>query len=146
MLFAHVDAACRRHATFTQAWLKTVHAPITRAIVANWETGRGDVPAYCIHLCQFVSNWVMTAQRVKAAARMLPDTAPTIPMEAQCPKQRGQIRLSARRYVQPNPVADDLGNLVLPRQSCPQVIQDCFRGQFAIGTMPDKIRLCLARL
>jgi transcriptional regulator with XRE-family HTH domain len=35
------------------AWLKTVHAPITRAIVANWETGRGDVPAYCIQLIAY---------------------------------------------------------------------------------------------
>ena len=35
------------------AWLKTVHAPISRAIVANWETGRGDVPAYCIQLIAY---------------------------------------------------------------------------------------------
>ena len=35
------------------AWLRTVHAPITRSIVANWETGRGDVPAYCIQLIAY---------------------------------------------------------------------------------------------
>jgi transcriptional regulator with XRE-family HTH domain len=35
------------------AWLQTVHAPITRSIVANWETGRGDVPAYCIQLIAY---------------------------------------------------------------------------------------------
>ena len=31
-------------------WLQNLHAPITRSIIANWETGRGDVPAYCIQL------------------------------------------------------------------------------------------------
>jgi transcriptional regulator with XRE-family HTH domain len=35
------------------AWLQTVHAPITRSIVANWESGRGDVPAYCIQLIAY---------------------------------------------------------------------------------------------
>jgi len=35
------------------AWLQTVRAPITRSIVANWESGRGDVPAYCIQLIAY---------------------------------------------------------------------------------------------
>jgi transcriptional regulator with XRE-family HTH domain len=35
------------------AWLQSVHAPITRSIVANWESGRGDVPAYCIQLIAY---------------------------------------------------------------------------------------------
>jgi len=35
------------------AWLQAVHAPITRSIVANWESGRGDVPAYCIQLIAY---------------------------------------------------------------------------------------------
>jgi|GEM_PF-1181280 len=34
-------------------WLQTIRAPITRSIVANWETGRGDVPAYCIQLIAY---------------------------------------------------------------------------------------------
>lgn len=35
------------------AWLQTVHAPITRSIIANWEIGRCDVPAYCIQLIAY---------------------------------------------------------------------------------------------
>jgi transcriptional regulator with XRE-family HTH domain len=35
------------------AWLQIIRAPITRSIVANWETGRGDVPAYCIQLIAY---------------------------------------------------------------------------------------------
>jgi transcriptional regulator with XRE-family HTH domain len=29
-------------------WLRTFHAPITRDMIANWETGRSAVPAYYI--------------------------------------------------------------------------------------------------
>lgn len=47
----------RKRQRITQAelavWLKALHAPITRAIIANWETGRGDVPAYCIQLIAY---------------------------------------------------------------------------------------------
>ena len=47
----------RKHQRITQEelalWLQTVRAPITRSIVANWETGRGDVPAYCIQLIAY---------------------------------------------------------------------------------------------
>jgi transcriptional regulator with XRE-family HTH domain len=32
------------------AWLHAIHAPITRSVVANWESGRCDVPAFCIQL------------------------------------------------------------------------------------------------
>lgn len=35
------------------AWLQTVHAPITRSIIANWESGRGDVPAFCIQIIAY---------------------------------------------------------------------------------------------
>ena len=34
-------------------WLQALHAPITRTVIANWETGRGDVPAYCIQLIAY---------------------------------------------------------------------------------------------
>ena len=34
-------------------WLQTLHAPITRNVIANWETGRGDVPAHCIQLIAY---------------------------------------------------------------------------------------------
>jgi hypothetical protein len=64
----------------------------------------------------------MRTKRVKAAAQMLPDAAPPVPMKAQRPKQRGQ----------PNPFASDLGNLVLSRQPSPQKFQNCFRRQLAI--------------
>lgn len=32
------------------AWRRALHAPITRRVVANWESGRSDVPALCIQL------------------------------------------------------------------------------------------------
>jgi transcriptional regulator with XRE-family HTH domain len=32
------------------AWLNALRPPLTRCVVANWETGRGDVPANCIQL------------------------------------------------------------------------------------------------
>jgi len=51
----------------------------------------------------------MTAQRVKPAARMLPDTAPLVPMEAQSPKHTGQTGFAGGRNIQPNPFADNLG-------------------------------------
>jgi transcriptional regulator with XRE-family HTH domain len=34
-------------------WLQTLHAPVTRNVIANWETGRGDVPAHCIQLIAY---------------------------------------------------------------------------------------------
>jgi len=86
----------------------------------------------------------MDAEWVERAARMLPDAAPLIPVKAQSPKQTGQTRLASGRNVQPNPFADNLGDFVLPRQSSPQIVQNRFGGQAAIGAMPDKIRLRLA--
>ena len=86
----------------------------------------------------------MRAERVEAAARMLPDTAPLIPMETQSPKQTGQSGLAGWRNVEPNPFADDLGQFVLVWQSCSQVVQNFLGGQPAVGAMPDKIRLRLA--
>ena len=41
----------------------------------------------------------MDAERVERAARMLPDAAPLIPVEAQSPKQTGQTGLACGRYV-----------------------------------------------
>src|ERR1039458_7365463 len=86
----------------------------------------------------------MDAERVERAARMLPDTAPPIPMEAQSPKQTSQSGLTSGRNVRPNPFADNVGQFVLPRQPCPQIVQNLFGGQTAVGAMPDKIRLHLA--
>ena len=77
----------------------------------------------------------MDAERVETAAGMLPDAAPLIPMEAQSPKQTGQTGLACGRNVEPNPLADNLGNFVLPRQPCPQIVQDRFRGQATIDFM-----------
>jgi len=37
----------------------------------------------------------MDAERIESAARMLPDAAPLIPMEAQSPKQTGQTGLAS---------------------------------------------------
>ena len=74
----------------------------------------------------------MDAERIETAARMLPDAAPVIPVEAQSPKQTGQTGLASGRNVQPNPFADNLGDFVLPRQPCPQVVQNRCCGQAAI--------------
>ena len=35
------------------ARLQSLRAPISRAIIANWETGRGNVPAYCIQIVAY---------------------------------------------------------------------------------------------
>jgi hypothetical protein len=87
----------------------------------------------------------MDAEGVETAARVLPDAAPLIPVEAQSPKQLGQSRFASGRNVQPNPLADNLGDFVLPRQPCPQIVQNRSGGQAAILAMPDKIGLrCLA--
>jgi len=83
----------------------------------------------------------MTAKRVKPAARMLPDTAPLVPMETQSPKHTGQTGLAGGRNIQPNPFADDLGQFILARQLRPQAIQYLFRGQATVGAMPDKTSL-----
>jgi len=81
--------------------------------------------------------WVggMDAERVERAARMLPDAAPLIPVKAQSPKQTGQTGFASGRNVQPNPLADNLGNLVLARQPRPQAVQDSLRGQSTICLM-----------
>jgi hypothetical protein len=83
----------------------------------------------------------MDAERVKLAAGMLPDTAPLIPVEAKTPKHTGQTGLASGRHIQPNPFADNLGQAVLLWQFCPQVIQNRFRGQTAVGAMPEKFPL-----
>jgi hypothetical protein len=44
----------------------------------------------------------MDAERIERAARMLPNTAPLIPVEAQSPKHAGQTGLASGRSVQPN--------------------------------------------
>ena len=47
----------RKHQRITQeelaAWLNAIRAPITRCVIANWETGRGDVPANYIQLIAY---------------------------------------------------------------------------------------------
>jgi hypothetical protein len=87
--------------------------------------------------------WVggMDVKRVERTTRMLPDTAPLIPMEAQSPKQTCQTGLSGGRNIQPNPFADNLRQPVLLRQTSPQVVQNFVGGQPAVGAMPDKITL-----
>ena len=86
----------------------------------------------------------MDAEQVETAAQMLPDMAALIPVEAQSPKHAGQTGFASGRNVQPNSFADNLGNLILPRQPCPQIIQNRIGGQSAVGAMPNKIRLRLA--
>jgi hypothetical protein len=83
----------------------------------------------------------MDAERVERAARMLPDAAPLVPVEAQSPKQAGQIGFPRWRDIQPNPLADNLGDFVLPRQPRPQIVQNTYGGQAAILAMPDKVLL-----
>ena len=57
----------RQHITQTElaVWLQKLHAPITRSVVANWESGRSDVPAFCIQIIAY-------SLRVKVGA-ILPD-------------------------------------------------------------------------
>jgi hypothetical protein len=71
----------------------------------------------------------MGAERVNQSARVLPDTAPLIPVKAKTPKQLCQCWFSRRRNIQPNPFADDFRKPVLIRQPRPQVIQDRLGGQ-----------------
>jgi len=73
----------------------------------------------------------MRADGVKLAARMLPHSPPLIPMKAQKPKSRCQSLLF-RRQSQPNPFANYFRLFVLLGKLRPQVIQDRFRGQFAV--------------
>jgi len=85
----------------------------------------------------------MRAQRVKLAARVLPDVAAVVPMEAQSPKCPAQRRRGCR--LKPNPFADDLGHTVLLREAGAQVIQNCLGGQFAVGTTADKFAVHFLR-
>lgn len=39
---------CQRSQEELSVWLRAFHAPITRDMVANWETGRAAVPAVYI--------------------------------------------------------------------------------------------------
>lgn len=34
-------------------WLQSPHTPVTHQMIANWEIGRGDVPAGCIQLLAY---------------------------------------------------------------------------------------------
>ena len=34
-------------------WLHIIHTPVTRNVVANWESGRCEVPAFCIQLIAY---------------------------------------------------------------------------------------------
>ena len=70
----------------------------------------------------------MTSKRVKLSARMLPDAAPLVPMEAKCPKHFSQRGLACGWGIEPNPFADNLGQFILLWQLCPQIVQDYFRG------------------
>ena len=79
----------------------------------------------------------MRAKRVKPAARMLPDTAPGIPMEAKQPKTARQP-LAFGRAFQPNPLANHFGSLVLSGKLRPQVIQDHLRRQSAVFAVFDE--------
>ena len=90
---------------------------IVRSVISSGQNVCGKVGA-------ILGAWVggMDAERIEGAAGMLPDVAPLIPMETQSPKQTDQTGLACWRNIQPNPFADDLGNFVLPRQPCPQVI------------------------
>jgi hypothetical protein len=70
---------------------------------------------------------------------MLPDAAPLIPVEAQSPKHTGQAGLASGRNVQPNPLADNLGDFVLPRQPRPQIVQNRLGEQAAILAIPEEL-------
>ena len=70
----------------------------------------------------------MSSERVKLPARMLPNSAPLVPMKPQTPQDPRQVRLPFGRDSEPNPLPHDLGQLVLLRQLRPQVVQNLFGG------------------
>ena len=78
--------------------------------------------------------WVfgMRSVRRTRAAGVLPDAAPLIPMEAQTVKGIGRRPVAGLGKLQPNPSADNFGQLVLVRQFFLEQIQNFLRGQFAV--------------
>ena len=85
----------------------------------------------------------MRAKRVKPAARMLPDTAPLVPMEAQSPKHTGQTGFAGGRNIQPNPFANDTRLVHIGPGNCVRKqFKTSFRGQSTIDAMPNKRLAC----
>src|ERR1039458_7083689 len=74
-------------------------------------------------------------------ARMLPDATALIPMETQTPERIRGGAVAGGGKLQPNPLADNLGQFVLLRQLCPQEIQNFLRRQFAVGVVLGKCPL-----
>jgi hypothetical protein len=80
----------------------------------------------------------MDVVRSARAARMLPETAALIPMEAKTPKDIGGGAVGAGGKVQPNPLSDDFRQFVLGGQLGFKQSQDGLRGQFAVGGVRGK--------
>jgi len=66
-------------------------------------------------------------------ARVLPETAALVPMEAQTPKDIGGGAVGTFGEVQPNPAANDFRQFILLRQLTLQHFQDCLCWQFPVG-------------
>src|ERR1017187_5326218 len=75
------------------------------------------------------------------SARVLPDATALIPMKAQTPKSIRGGAVAGGGKLQPNPLADNLGQFVLLRQLRPQEIQNFLRRQFAARAMLGKCSL-----
>jgi transcriptional regulator with XRE-family HTH domain len=71
------------------ASLNAFHPPITRHVVANWETGRTEVPAYCIQLIACLLE------------EKIPDILPDLSFEEINARQTMEAAGSRRQNCQP---------------------------------------------
>ena len=69
------------------------------------------------------------------SARVLPETAALIPVEAQTPKNIGGGAVGAVGKIQPNPTANDFSQFVLLGQLGFQQSQNGVRRQFPVGVV-----------
>jgi len=72
---------------------------------------------------------------------MLPDAAALVPMEAQTPERIRGGAMAGGGEINPNPLADNLGQFVLAGQLRLQQVQNCLRPQFAVRVVLDECPL-----
>ena len=73
--------------------------------------------------------------RSARAARVLPETAALVPVKPQTPENIGGGSVAAAWKIQPNPPSHDFSQFKLLGQLGLQQVQDCLRGQFAVGVV-----------
>ena len=77
----------------------------------------------------------MDVVRSASPARVLPEAATLIPVEAQTPKGIGGGAVGAGGKIQPNPTANDFNQFVLGGQLGFEQVQDGLRGQLTVGVV-----------